>query len=342
MLRIRSSVLALAGLLCVSASPAATVVEDFSTNPLSKGWRVFGETNLFSWNSTNRNLAVTWDSSRPNSYFYYQLGAQFTRYDDLSAEFDLNLADVASGVEPGKTGPLQIGFGFLNFAGATSTNFMRGVWGGAPNVAEFDYYPAGYYDFGGSPWPIVPTSTPSFISAVNSQHYAPAYLDAYEYELPTNQTVHVRLTYDGLSQTATLAATTNGMALGTLPGLVLNSPTNSQFTGIDDFRVDMFSISSYSSTGDDYDSVLAHGTVSNLQVTATLRAIGRLSGAFTTNGVWQAQFFGRSNWLYTLECTTNFGAWTRVSPTVRGTEEDMILHDTNAVGAGSFYRVHAE
>jgi hypothetical protein len=342
MLKIRSSVLALAGLLVVSVSPAATVVEDFSTDPLSKGWQAFGQTNLFGWNSSNQNLQVTWDSSRPNSYFYYPLGAQFTRYDDLSAEFDLDLADIASGVELGKTGPLQIGFGFLNFAGATSTNFMRGAWGGAPDVAEFDYYPSGYYDFGGSIWPIVPTSTPSFISGLNSRHYAPAYLDAYEYELPTNQTVHVRLTYDGLSQTATLVLTTNGMPLETLPGLVLNSPTNSQFTGTDDFRVDMFSINSYSSAGDDYDSVLAHGTVGNLLVTASLRAIGRLSGTFTTNGVWQAQFFGHSNWLYTLECTTDFGSWTQVSPTVRGTEEDMILQVTNAVAARVFYRVRAE
>jgi hypothetical protein len=342
MLKVRLSVLVLAGLSVVSVSLAATVVEDFSTDPLCKGWQVFGETNLFGWNSTNRNLEVTWDSSRPNSYFYYPLGAQFTRYDDLSAEFDLDLADIASGVEPGKTGPLQIGFGFLNFAGATSTNFMRGAWGGAPNVAEFDYYPSGYYDFGGSIWPIVPTSTPSFISALNSRHYAPAYLDAYEYELPTNQTVHVRLTYDGLSQTATLVVTTNGMPLETLPGLVLNNSTNSQFTSADDFRVDMFSISSFSSRGDDYDSVLAHGTVGNLVVKASVRPIGRLSGAFTANGLWQAQFFGHSNWLYTLECTTDFGSWTPVSPTLCGTEDDMILQDTNAVAARVFYRVRAE
>ena len=38
----------------------------------------------------------------------------------------------------------------------------------------------------------------------------------------------------------------------------------------------MFSISSYSSTGDDYDSVLAHGTVGNLVVTASLRPISRI------------------------------------------------------------------
>jgi hypothetical protein len=342
MLKSLLSVLAMTGWSVVSVSAAVTVVEDFSTNPLTKGWQVFGDTNLFRWNSTNRNLEVTWDSSRPNSYFFYPLGNQFTRYDDLSAEFDLDLTDIASGVEPGKTGPLQIGFGFLNFTDATSRNFMRGAWGGAPNVAEVDYYPAGYYDFGGSIWPIVPTTTPSFISGVNSQHYAPEYLDAYEYGLPTTQTIHLRLTYHGLSQTATLAVTTNGVPLETLPGLVLNSSTNSQFTSADDFRVDMFSISSYGSNGDDYDSVLAHGTVGNLVVTALLRPIGQLSGGFTSNGVWQAGFFGRSNWLYTLERTTDLGSWMPVSPTFRGTEDTMFLLDTNAVAVKAWYRVRAQ
>ncbi len=342
MLSVRLSVLALAGLSVVSASRADTIVEDFSANPLANGWHVFGETNLFAWNPATRELEVTWDSSRANSYFYHPLGAQFTRYDDLSVEFDLRLADIASGVEPGKTGPLQIGFGFLNLAGATSTNFMRGSWGGAPNVAEFDYYPAGYYDLGGYTWPIVPTATPSFISGINSQHYAPMSLDAYEYGLPTNQRVHVRLSYDGLSQTATLVLTTNGVPLATLPGLVLSSATNSQFTAVDDFRVDMFSISSYSSNGDDYDSVLAHGTVSNLVLTFSLRPIGQVSGHFSTNGVWQTGFFGRTNWSYTLYRTTDFGSWTSVSPTVRGAGDEMILQDTSAVAGRAFYRVQAQ
>ena len=135
---------------------------------------MFGDTNLFDWNSTNQNLRVTWDSSQPNSYFYHPLGAQFTRYDDFSVEFDLRLNDIASGVEPGKTGPLEIGFGFLNFAGATSTNFMRGAWGGAPNVAEFDYYPSGYYDYGG--YHLAHRSELRRLRSspgLNSQHYAP-------------------------------------------------------------------------------------------------------------------------------------------------------------------------
>ena len=141
---------------------AATITEDFSTDPLQHGWQVFGDTNLFAWNSTNRNLEVTWDSTQPNSYFYHPLGAALTRYDDFSLEFDLRLSDIASGVEPGKTGPLEIGLGFLNLAEATSTNFMRGAYGGAPDVAEFDYYTSGYYDYAGVIYPSPASTVPSF------------------------------------------------------------------------------------------------------------------------------------------------------------------------------------
>ena len=142
--------------------------EDFATDPLPNGWQVFGDTNLFTWDSTNQNLEVTWDSTHPNSYFYHPLGVAVTRYDDFSLEFDLRLTDIASGVEPGKTGPLEIGVGFLNLAEATSTNFMRGAWGGAPDVAEFDYYTDGYYDDGGVIYPAPASTVPSFIPGTDS------------------------------------------------------------------------------------------------------------------------------------------------------------------------------
>lgn len=343
MLKVRWSVLALAGVLVGSAASAVTIQENFSTDPLQSGWQVFGDTNLFAWNATNGNLEVTWDSTHTNSFFYFPLGVQLTRFDDFSVEFDLQLSDIASGVEPGKTGPLEIAFGMLNFAGATSTNFMRGSYGAAPNVAGFDYYPAGYYDFGGGYlYPVNATATPSFISGVNSFAYTPEFLDAYEYELPTNQPVHVALTYNGLSQTAVLEIQTNGIVLGPLPPLVLNVVSNSEFTATDNFRVDMFSISSYSSAGDDYDSVLAHGTVDNLKVTAALRPITQFSGAVSTDGPWQASFFTHTNWVYTLERTSDFHAWTPVSVTLRGTEDFMSLQDTNAALPTAFYRVRAD
>jgi hypothetical protein len=341
MLKVRLSALALAGLSVACASRAATIVENFSTNPQTNGWQVFGDTNLFYWNSTNENLEVTWDSTRPNSYFYHPLDVTLTRYDDFTLELDLRLSGIASGVEPGKTGPLQIGIGLLNLAAATSTNFMRGAYGGAPDVAEFDYYTSGYYDFGGVIYPSPASTVPSFIPGTEPHHYAPVFVSVFETELPTNQTVHIRLAYSGADQTAVLSVTTNGVPLSQLGPLVLSDSSNSQFTPTDTFRVDTFSISSYSSAGDPFDSVLAQGTVDNLNVTAQLQPITRLTGGPDTNGLWAAQFFAHSNWLYTLERTSDFGSWTPVSVSLRGREDYMTLEDTNTLPAQAFYRIRA-
>ena len=332
-----------AGLFVVlSAARAVTLTEDFSANPLPAGWQVFGDTNSFAWNSTNQNLEVTWDSTHPNSYFYHPLGLSLTRYDDFSLEFDLRLSDIASGVEPGKTGPLQIGLGFLDLAAATSTNFMRGAWGGAPNVAEFAYYTSGYYDYWGVIYPSPASTVPSFIPGTDSYHYAPMFVSLFETELPTNQTVHVRLVYTGANQTATLTLTANGVPLSQLPNLVLSDPAISQFTPTDTFHVDTFSISSYSSTGDDYDSVLAHGSVDNLAIAAQLQPITRLTGGLTTNGLWQAQFFGRSNWLYALERSADLHAWVPASFTNTGSEDFMTLQDDDPPTPRAFYRVRTQ
>ena len=148
MLKVRLSVLALAGLSLVCASRAVTLTEDFSTDPLQKGWQVFGNTNLFQWDATNHQLAVTWDSSQPNSFFYHPLDYRLTRYDDFTFEFDLRLSDIASNVEPGKTGPMQLGIGFQNYSVATNASYLRGYLI-VSDIAEFCYYPHGFYDFGG-------------------------------------------------------------------------------------------------------------------------------------------------------------------------------------------------
>ena len=115
--------LAIASLSVLSAVRAATITENFTNNPSQDGWQIFGNTNQFQWDSTNQNLDITWDSTKSNSYFYHPLGTTLTRNDDFSIAFDLRLNDIASGNEPGKTGPMQLGFGFLNFTNATSTNF---------------------------------------------------------------------------------------------------------------------------------------------------------------------------------------------------------------------------
>jgi hypothetical protein len=330
--------LALAGLVPVQTSAnAATFSQNFSTNPTNDGWKIFGDTNLFHWNPANQNLEVVWDSTKSNSYFHLPLGTTLTRNDDFSIEFDLNLADIASGVEPGKTGPLQLGFGFLNSTNAMSTNFMRGSFGNAPNVAEFDYYPYGFYDFGGTIFPSAAATTPSFISGVNSFDYSPVGISAYNNELPTNQIVHIKFSYTASNQTAVVAVSTNGVSMASFPNHVLTNENGFQET--DDFLVDMFSVSSYSGAGDDFDSVLAHGTVDNIVVTLP-PAVQNLRGAFS-NGVWRAQFNDHLNWLYTLERTTNFTSWEDVSLPTSGNRTNLFLQDTNPISDKAFYRVRA-
>lgn len=338
-MKIRSLAIASLFVLSVASVSAVTITENFSSHPSLNGWRVFGDTNLFQWNSTNQNLEVTWDSTHTNSYFHHPLGTTITRHDDFSLEFDLNLSDIASGVEPGKTGPLQIGFEFLNFADATNASFQRGNFGSTPNIAGFDYYTDGFYTFGEDVFPSAAATVPSFISGVNSFDYAPQNIAVFDNRLPTNQVVHVSLAYTASNQTAVLSVTTNGVPLVSLPNLTLDGP-NGFGAASDNFLVDTFCICSFSSYGDDFDSVLAHGTVAGLVVNVPSPA-QNLVGTLT-NSVWQVQFANHLDWLYTLERTTNFISWTDASAAVSGNGTSLTLSDTNAPGPAAFYRIRAD
>jgi hypothetical protein len=319
---------ALAGLfvLFVARSHATTITEDFSTNPQQNGWAVFGNTTLFQWDSTNHNLDVTWDSSQPNSFFHHSLGTILTRDDDFSVAFDLLLKDIASGTESGKTGPLQIGVGFLNWVDATNTGFERGA-DAAQNVVEFDYYPAGYYP---PPYgPVDPTVASTLISSNNQ--FAYSFLNI---EITTNDLFRVVMTYTSSNQTVTTVMTRNGAPFGPVPDVVLSNFTFS------DFRADTVSVSSYSSAGDDFDSVLAHGVVDNVLLTVPPPPIQNLTGTYS-NGVWQAVFISRSNWVYSLERTADIQSWTNVTSAISGSATNLFLMDTNPPARKAFYRVRA-
>jgi hypothetical protein len=326
----------LAGLLAASSLEAATLTENFASNPLADGWQIFGNTNLFQWDSTNQNLAVTWDSSQPNSYFYHPLGTILARSDDFSIAFDLNLQDAGPGPKPNKTGPFQLAIGLLNFGQATQTNYLRGAGKGSPNLVEFDYFFAGYYpDF---PPLINATTMPVFISSSN--RFAPTDYTPYEYELPMNLTVHIAMSYTASNQTLITLVTTNTMPLIVIPNVVLTNINNTQFSSSDDYRVDTIAVKSYSDTGAFGSSVLAHGSVGNLVIVVPPPPIQNLTGAFS-NRVWQAQFLSQIHWLYTLERTADFQSWSSISPPTSGNATNLFLQDTNSPAARAYYRVRA-
>lgn len=331
---------AFAGLIVTvsGVSEAQTITQDFSVDPAQAGWQSFGDTNAFFWDSTNQNLRVTWDSARTNSYFYHPLGLTLSRHDDFLIEFDLKLDDCISGNEPGKTGPMQIAIGLLNFASATGPGFGRGIYGGAPNIAEFNYFPSGVYDFGG-PFPVAATTTPAFISG-GGFSYAPTFFaPTYIFELPTNEVIRVSMKFTANAQSLAMTLTTNGQVLFQPAAVMLSDPDNSGFTSGDDFLLDTFAIKSYSSLNNDYDSVLAHGTVDNIYV--HIPPVQDFTGGFT-NASWRAQFRSHTNWSYAFERTTNFVDWIEVSTVVAGSGTNLSFTDLNPPPASAYYRVRAQ
>jgi hypothetical protein len=131
--------------------------------------------------------------------------------------------------------------------------------------------------------------------------------------------------------------TTNGVSIGAISSVPL-SPT---FT---DFRATAFALESYSDAGQDPrygGSLLAHGTVDNIVFTVPAPPVQKITGRLN-NTQWQVSFTSRTNWLYTLESTTDFQAWIAVSPTTGGNGATLTLLDSRPLQGRAFYRARAE
>ena len=320
----RVGLLLLWGLVAASICGAATFQEDFSSDPLQNGWMVFGDTNLFQWDSINQNLEVTWDSSQTNSYFYHSLGTIVAKSDDFSLTYDLQLSDIAIGVNPNKTNTFELVVGFINSASATSTNLERGAGinaaHGARNTCEFDYFPDSGYGA---------TISPTLISSNNQ--FATKF--AFPLTLDPGALFHVMMAYTASNLTLQTTVTRNGALFGTIPNVVLSG-------SFSDFRLDQVAVCSYSDAGAD-GSLLAHGTVDNFVVTVPPPPVQSLTGSFT-NGVWQAQFSGQSNWLYTLQRSVDFQSWINVSSIAPGDATNLLLQDASPPADKAFYRISAQ
>ncbi len=308
----------------VAARP--TFAESFAQDPRADGWRVFGDTNLFQWEATNHDLRVTWDSAQPNSYFYHPLGTVLTRQDDFALDFDLRLDDVIGGAYSNKPSTFSLTLGFQDFAEATSPEFLRGTGTNSPDLVEFGYFPD--TGFGATVWPGV-WSTNSALNYNGSTDYTTI-------ALPTGIMMHVSLSYAASNQTLVTTITTNGIVFGPIGAVKLS-------TNFTEFHVDTVAIPSYSDAGQDPQyagSLLAHGVVANLAVLVPPPPVRDL-GLSVTNGLAQARFNARTNWVYTLQRTTDWRTWSDVTAPEAGPTGPWTLADTNAPSARAFYRVRA-
>jgi len=321
MKEIRWFALVVAGAFTAStiATRATTIADNFGADPLAEGWLAIGNTNLFQWDSPSQNVHVTWDSSQPNSFFCRSLGTDLNKATDFMLGFDLHLSDIGPGVNTDKTFTFQIAIGLLNLAQATNSAFIRGSGYESPNLVEFDYF----WDSG-----LGATVSPVLISSNNE------FSDGgftFPLELATNTTYHVTMLYTAGDRTLRTTVTANGTPLDSVKDATLGA-------SFSDFTVDHFGVSSYNDAGQ-YPgfegSVLAHGVVDNFLFAAP-PPVTKINA-----GAGQVQFTATTNWLYTLERTTNFQSWNAVSATLAGMDGTMILQDTNPPPGTASYRVNA-
>ena len=304
--------LAIASLFVLSVVRASTIVERFSTDPSLDGWQIFGDTNLFQWDSANQNLTVTWDSSQQNSYFYHPLGATFSITNDFLITFDLNVSDASA------TGFFELAVGLLNFAEATDSSFARGTGSDSPDIAEFDYFPDSGEGFG--------STLSSTLTDTNST------FSFYEdfVGLDVGTTYHVVLIHRAGSTFMTGNVYTNGQIYSSLP-------VQEAFGNLADFRLDTLAVMSYTATNDPFgDALLAHGTVDNLAVASPLPV-----GTINAIAAGQVRFASDTNWLYTLEQSADLKTWTPAAPAVFGNGINLVLQATNLPADKAFYRVGA-
>jgi len=311
---------------------AATINESFASDPLLRGWKVFGDASLFQWNRTNENVEVTWDSSRTNSYFWLPLGTILSRGDDFSIAFDLRLRDIAIGTTTNKSYTFEIAAGLLRMTNATATNFFRGAGQsslGPRNLVEFDYFPDS--GFGATFSPTVVTTNKVI-----------TFSDNHPLEMTAGDLFHIVMSFTASNRTLRTIVTKNGAPFGLPP---TNAIRDLVLTASQDFRVDAVAIMSYSDavqvgSPTYWGSVLAHGTLDNLVVTVPDPPV-QVFTLVKSNATVRAQFATRTNWLYTLERTRDFTAWAAVSSTNDGTGAVMTLVDTNASVPNGYYRVRA-
>jgi hypothetical protein len=315
--------LALASLLSISTHPvwATTIAENFSGDPGSSGWNVYGNASLFAWNAANQNLEVTWDSSQSNSYFTRAVGANLTKADDFMLGFDVRLNDIGPGLDPNKPFTFQIAIGLINLVQATNTGFIRGSGFESPNLVEFDYF----WDSG-----FGATVSPVMISSLNEFNDGGF---TFPLELAAGTTFHVTLLYTAEDRTLRTMLTSNGVPFGPVKDATLGS-------SFSDFTVDHFGVSSFNDAGQFpgfEGSVLAHGVVDNFLFAAP-PPVTRV----TATGAGQIRFRSTTNWLYHLERTTDFQSWQPASAAITGVAGTMTLQDTNPPAVGALYRVQAQ
>ena len=301
------AVAVLTGLLGTMTALGASLEETFDTDPAPRGWEFWGDRSLFGWDAANRRLEVTWDSSRPNSFFALPLPSPLTPSDDFGFAFDLVLESHAVGLFPGQPSTFQIAAGLVRRDDVLSTNYSRGSFPGPRNTVEWAWF--------GESGAVSASVSPVAIPADGRLPWG--YADSFV-ALEPGPRYHFELSYSASRHSARLGMQVDGMPGPALVDLELPA----RFTG---FTVDAFAISSYSGAGQNplyAGSVLAHGWIDSVVITLPERPVGRIRAR--DGGVALEALPG---WRYRLEASGNLTDWTPVAEVLADKAGELELWD---------------
>lgn len=309
-----------------SSAWAAELVADFGADPFlatDGAWRVVGDPGLFRWDAAAGRLAVTWDSSRPDSFCVLPLGQTVTASQAVTFSWDLTL-DVA-GPRPGtgRTNVLQVGVGLVRQSRLPDGYPLRTSGGRAQDLLDFSFFPLA--DYG-------PFGTSAYVSPVAFGTRHAGYSFGNPLDLADGASHRIECRWDPSTRRLRTS----------IPDLGPVEPTDPPLPPDDDFAVDALAILVWNESPTPRDSLLAQGSIDNVRVILPDPPGPPLGRLAYDAGARAVRFQSRVGYRYQLEGSGDLALWASLNLPVDGTGGELVLADyRKALFPQQFYRVRA-
>ena len=317
----------------VSNATWSSIQEDFSDDPMGSGdWKVFGDTDLFEWDQEEERMAITWDSRRPNSYFYLPFGSRLSRHEDFSLQFEIQLNHLELGIDPSKPFTFPLAIGLVNLASVTRDSFFRGSGiheeFGPRGLVEWSYHPDS--GFGA-------TISSGLISLDNQWSLS----STFPLELRKGATYSVEMSLDAQSEILKTTMLEDGIPFGPIREAKLSEVFGGPAGAFTDVDVDAFAIASYHDGGQPSPefagSIFAGGWVDNVAVYRE-RSLNIENLLVSSDGI-SVEIKGDAGWEYWLEQTKDFVQWETRGHAQSDTSQSISIKDQGIATENGFYRV---
>lgn len=301
--------------------------DDFTADPFASGsgrWRVVGDAGLFRWDPMAGALAVTWDSSRENSFCVLPLGRPVSAAEAVSFACDLTLTEAGPRPDSARPQALQVSIALVRQSLLPAGYSQRTAAGRAVDLLDFSFFPLADY----GPFGIAAYVAPAAFGQTRA-----GYSFGNSYDLADGQPHRMECRWDPVDRRLHTTLTDVGPVQATHPPLPAG----------DNFAVDALAIVVWNEGPTPQDSLLARGVIDNVAVTRPdLPSAG--VGPLTFEGLTRTvRFHSQSGFRYQLEASGDLTQWTALGGSTVGTGEEIALSDLRkALFPQQFYRVRAE